>query len=80
MKLLEKQEKDEKESQARIEAQKKQAKELSLNLAREFLPGLEKDPQHTSIEAASVVSNINKEASRLYAELLLCVCWDTEPI
>ena len=80
MKLLEKQEKDEKECQARIEAQKKQAKELSLNLACEFLPGLEKDPQHTSIEAASVVSNINKEASRLYAELLLCVCWDTEPI
>ena len=24
--------------------------------------------------------NKNKEASRLYAELLLCVCWDTEHI
>ena len=24
--------------------------------------------------------NINKEASRLYAELLLCVCWHTEHI
>ena len=23
---------------------------------------------------------VNKEASRLYAELLLCVCWDTEHI
>ena len=23
---------------------------------------------------------INKEASRLYAELLLCVCWHTEQI
>ena len=25
-------------------------------------------------------SQINKEASRLYAELLLCVCWHTEHI
>ena len=24
--------------------------------------------------------NLNKEASRLYAELLLCVCWHTEHI
>ena len=25
-------------------------------------------------------ANYNKEASRLYAELLLCVCWHTEDI
>ena len=35
VKLLEQQEKDEKARQARIEAQKKQAEQLSLNIARE---------------------------------------------
>ena len=40
MKLLEQQEKDEKAHQARIEAKKKQAEQLSLNIACEFLPGL----------------------------------------
>ena len=50
MKLLEKQEKDEKECQARVEAQKKQAEQLSLNLARKFLPGLEIEPQNNSVD------------------------------
>ena len=61
MKLLEKQEKDEKQRQARIEAQKKQAEQLSLNLAHEFLPGLEIEPQNNSVDPTSVLPNIKKE-------------------
>ena len=59
--LLEKQEKDEKQRQARVEAQKKQAEQLSLNLAREFLPGLEIEPQNNSVDPTSVLPNIKKE-------------------
>ena len=59
--LLEKQEKDEKQRQARVEAQKKQAQQLSLNLAREFLPGLEIEPQNNSVDPTSVLPNIKKE-------------------
>ena len=31
-------------------------------------------------EIHGLVPNSNKEANRLYAELLLCVCWHTENI
>ena len=61
MKLLEKQEKDEKERQVRVEAQKKQAEQLSLNLACKFLPGLEIEPQNNLVDPTSVLLNIKKE-------------------
>ena len=35
------------------------------------------NPDQHSFEAVAIY---NKEASRLYAELLLCVCWHTEDI
>ena len=61
MKLLEQQEKDEKACQARIEAQKKQAEHLSLNIAREFLPGLTIEAESTSVNESSVLPNIKQE-------------------
>ena len=38
---------------------------------------IKKEKERVSNEA---LAKINKEASRLYAELLLCVCWHTEHI
>ena len=61
VKLLEQQEKDEKARQARIEAQKKQAEQLSLNIAREFLPGLAIEAESTSVNESSVLPNIKQE-------------------
>ena len=60
-KLLEQQEKDEKESQSRIQPQKKQAEQLSLHIACEFLPGLTVDTEQTSVHESSVLLNIKKE-------------------
>ena len=61
MKLIEQQEKNEKAHQARIEAQKKQAEQLSLNIAREFLPGLTIEAESTSVNESSVLPNIKQE-------------------
>ena len=61
MKLLEQQEKDEQARQARIEAQKKQAEQLSLNIAREFLPGLTIEAESSSVNESSVLPNIKQE-------------------
>ena len=61
VKLLEQQEKDEQARQARIEAQKKQAEQLSLNIAREFLPGLTIEAESTSVNESSVLPNIKQE-------------------
>ena len=38
---------------------------------------IKKEKERVSNEA---LAKINKEASRLYAELLLCVCWHSEHI
>ena len=61
MKLIEQQEKNEKAHQARIEAQKKQAEQLSLNIAHEFLPGLTIEAESTSVNESSVLPNIKQE-------------------
>ena len=61
VKLIEQQEKNEKARQARIEAQKKQAEQLSLNIAREFLPGLTIEAESTSVNESSVLPNIKQE-------------------
>ena len=37
-------------------------------------------PLKKFLEKNTMNSKVNKEASRLYAELLLCVCWHTEHI
>ena len=37
-------------------------------------------PQTSNIWAVILLQTLNKEASRLYAELLLCVCWHSEQI
>ena len=60
-KLMEQQDKDEKECQARIEAQEKQAEQLSLNIAREFLPGLSIEAENSSVNETSVLPNIKQE-------------------
>ena len=61
MKLLDQQEKDEQACQARIQAQKKQAEQLSLNIAREFLPGLTIEAETSSVSESSVLPNIKQE-------------------
>ena len=61
VKLLDQQEKDEQACQARIEAQKKQAEQLSLNIAREFLPGLTIEAETSSVSESSVLPNIKQE-------------------
>ena len=61
VKLLDQQEKDEQARQARIETQKKQAEQLSLNIAREFLPGLTIEAEMSSVSESSVLLNIKQE-------------------